>query len=112
MVRGWVTGAAPDMQGKLQVLSVLNPSFVEGRVGNKFHNMSVLGEKVKCDCHVSFPNSEIFSCSVTNSFEYFFCLFLRTTRADIEEHRWSAYHSLRNAGVIRIVIGLLRGGNG
>ena len=64
--------------------------------------MSVLGEKVKGDCQVSFSNSAIFSYSVIrNSFEFyfFFCIFWRTTRANLEDHRWSTDHSLRNAGV-------------
>ena len=64
--------------------------------------MPVLGEKVKDDCHVSFPNSEIFSYrpSVirnTFEFEFFFYFIRRTTKADLEDHWSSADHSLRNA---------------
>ena len=76
MEPGWVTGAAPDVQGKYsekhQVHSALNPSFVaESRVrsrkmGREINFIKVgTGRKVKGDCLVSFPNSEIFSYSVS-----------------------------------------------
>ena len=63
---------------------------------------------MKCDYHVSFANSEIFSYTVIcNSFEVYFsfCLFWKTTRADLEDHRWSTDNCLRQWRLVAHLIG-------
>ena len=83
MVPGWVTGAAPDVQGKdgerHHVHSALHLSFVpESRVGSRltgrvinFITCQYWEKKEKGDCHVTFPNSEVFGYSViSNTFEF------------------------------------------
>ena len=56
---------------------------------------------MKGDCHMSFPNSDIFSYNnvIWNSYEFYFLFFLKDHKGRLEDHRWSVEHSLRNTTI-------------
>ena len=56
-----------------------------------------------------FPNPEVLIYSDTQfiSFSIFLLYFLRTTRADLEGHRWPTDHSLTNTALVHLTYGHL-----
>ena len=98
MIPSWGTGAAQDVQGKHNVRSALNPSFVaESRVGNR----EMVINFIKCQYWEK--NEMQLPCIICKLLDFqlsgiihlnfsFLVYFLRTTRADLEDKR-SADHS-------------------